>query len=171
MNKFHITGEATNIGEVHVIVDDAHVLGICLSHSRVERLCAHIEKYVGKAEFVPGANLLTQETLRQFNEYLSGRRKIFDLPIKITGTDYTLKILAEISQIPYGQLRSYMDVAMAVGNMACRAAGSAVGRNPLPVIIPCHRVIRSDGGIGGYGGIAGLPVKKQLLAIEGIFYK
>jgi len=105
---------------------------------------------------------------RELEEYFDGRRRSFDIELDwrlIRG--FTLKVLDQTNRIPFGETRSYAEMAVAAGSpRAFRAAGSALGANPIPIIIPCHRVLRSGGGIGGYGG--GLPVKRTLLGIEGI---
>lgn len=105
---------------------------------------------------------------RELDEYFHGRRRDFDLDLdwRLMG-GFTLKVLEQTNRIPFGETRSYAEMAALAGSpRAFRAAGSALGANPIPIIIPCHRVLRSGGGIGGYGG--GLPVKRTLLAIEGV---
>ena len=101
----------------------------------------------------------------QLDEYFSGKRKIFDLPIQQKGTDFQQKVWKELGQIPFGKTISYMKLAQKLGNVkAIRAAASANGRNELCIIVPCHRVIGSDGSLTGYAG--GLPRKKWLLDHE-----
>jgi len=103
----------------------------------------------------------------QLREYFAGKRRDFDLPLAPNGTVFQQRVWQALRAIPYGTLRSYGDVARAIGQpLAVRAVGQANGRNPLPIVIPCHRVIASDGSIGGYSG--GLTVKHQLLALEGV---
>lgn len=105
-------------------------------------------------------------TVRQLEEYLSGRRRAFDLPLAAAGTAFQQRVWAELSKIPFGETRSYSDVAAAIRNQkAIRAVGTANGRNPLSIIVPCHRVIAADGTLGGYAG--GLTVKTRLLQLEG----
>ena len=105
------------------------------------------------------------EAERQLDEYFSGVRKSFDLPIKLYGTDFQRAVLEELTKIPFGETRSYGDIAVAVGNpKAYRAVGNAVGRNPLLIIVPCHRVISGNGGIGGFS--ADMNIKKYLLNFE-----
>lgn len=102
----------------------------------------------------------------QLREYFAGRRREFELELAPYGTEFQLRVWQALCEIPYGALRSYGDVAHAVGQPgASRAVGQAVGSNPIPIVIPCHRVIASDGTIGGYSG--GLAIKHRLLAIEG----
>ena len=104
---------------------------------------------------------------RQLDEYFEGERRQFDLELdwRLSG-GFVRKVLEATWAIPFGQTRSYSEMATAAGSpRAFRAAGSALGANPIPVIVPCHRVLRSGGALGGYGG--GLPVKRQLLELEG----
>lgn len=109
---------------------------------------------------------LLAETVRQLDEYFAGKRHDFDLPLAPQGTPFQQKVWAALRQIPYGTTASYGQIAATMGNpKASRAVGMANNRNPIAIIIPCHRVIGSDGSLVGYGG--GLPIKKQLLELEG----
>lgn len=102
---------------------------------------------------------------QQLEEYFAGHRTRFDLPLVTHGTPFQLAVLQALQTIPYGETRSYRDLAQQLGNpRAVRAVGSANGRNPLPIVIPCHRVIGADGSLAGFGG--GLPVKRFLLQLE-----
>ena len=99
--------------------------------------------------------------------YFNGERVVFDLPLDLRGTEFQKAVWRAIYRIPYGRLSSYGRLAAAVGRpRAARAVGNAVGANPLALVIPCHRVIRSDGSLGGFGG--GLNLKRYLLSIEGV---
>ncbi|MEO5968791.1 MAG: methylated-DNA--[protein]-cysteine S-methyltransferase [Bdellovibrionia bacterium] len=112
----------------------------------------------------PQAKILAR-AVRQLNEYLDGKRREFDLPLNATGTDFQKQVWKELSRIPYGKTRSYRDIAQKIENdKAVRAVGTANGRNPLSIIVPCHRVIAADGTLGGYAG--GLEIKIQLLELE-----
>ena len=102
---------------------------------------------------------------RQLDEYFKGKRRVFDLKLAPHGTDFQLAVLEALQAIPYGQTRSYQDIAESIGKpKAVRAVGAANGRNPLPIIIPCHRVIGANGSLTGFGG--GLPAKRFLLELE-----
>ncbi len=102
---------------------------------------------------------------RQLGEYFSGKRKVFDLALEPHGTPFQLSVLEALLEIPYGETRSYLDIAERIGNpKAVRAVGSANGSNPIAVIIPCHRVIGSNGSLTGFGG--GLESKRYLLELE-----
>lgn len=106
-----------------------------------------------------------EEVLRQFAEYFSGKRQAFDLPYFATGTPFQLMVWEELLKIPYGETRSYWELAEAIGKpKAARAVGNALNANPVAIIIPCHRVIASGGKLGGFGG--GTELKRQLLELE-----
>lgn len=105
------------------------------------------------------------EARAQLTAYFAGARKEFDLPLQPTGTEFQLQVLSELQKIPYGTTTSYGDIAKRIGRpKAVRAVGAANGRNPIPIIIPCHRVVGSSGDLTGFGG--GLPTKEALLRLE-----
>jgi methylated-DNA-[protein]-cysteine S-methyltransferase len=108
------------------------------------------------------------ETRRELDLYFEGKLTEFDLPLDWRlSKDFRRRVLRAIARIPYGQTRSYTQMATSAGNgRAVRAAGTACGSNPLPLVVPCHRVLRSGGALGGYGG--GLPMKEGLLRLEGV---
>jgi methylated-DNA-[protein]-cysteine S-methyltransferase len=102
---------------------------------------------------------------QQLQEYFAGERKDFDLPLRLTGTEFQIQVLEELQRIPYGETSSYGEIAVRIGRpRATRAVGAANGRNPIPIIIPCHRVIGSSGDLTGFGG--GLDTKEALLRLE-----
>lgn len=117
---------------------------------------------------VPGAGenaSVLRGATEQLQAYFTGRLRTFTLPLRLDATPFARRVLAAVAAIPYGATRTYGQIAACVGNpRACRAVGSANHRNPLPIVIPCHRVIGSDGGLIGYGG--GLWRKQYLLALE-----
>ena len=104
---------------------------------------------------------------KQLNEYLAGTRTAFNLPLDLTrGTDFQRRVWRMLQTVPYGELRSYQGLAGRVGGKQyARAVGNAVGTNPLPIVIPCHRVVARNASLGGFSG--GLPTKRRLLALEG----
>jgi methylated-DNA-[protein]-cysteine S-methyltransferase len=105
------------------------------------------------------------EPLAQLAEYFAGERRVFELVLDHGGTPFQSAVWAELVRIPFGETRTYADVARAIGRpSATRAVGAANGTNPIPIVLPCHRVIGSDGQLTGYGG--GLPLKARLLAWE-----
>ena len=102
---------------------------------------------------------------RQLEEYFAGSRKDFDLPVILKGTEFQVAVLKALQQIPYGETVSYGDIARRIGRpKAVRAVGAANGRNPIPIVVPCHRVIGSSGDLTGFGG--GLDTKEALLRLE-----
>lgn len=115
-----------------------------------------------------GANMptaLTNEAANQVQEYLAGKRKEFDLPLDPRGTAFQQQVWDALRCIPYGETRSYQQVAQMLGKpQAMRAVGSANNKNPLPIVVPCHRVIGASGDLVGY--VAGLKIKKFLLDLE-----
>jgi len=103
--------------------------------------------------------------LRELNEYFAGERRDFSLPLDLRGTDFQLKCWHALLAIPYGETRSYRDIAQAIGHPhAYRAVGMSNNRNPVAIVVPCHRVIASSGSLCGYGG--GLDLKRKLLEME-----
>jgi methylated-DNA-[protein]-cysteine S-methyltransferase len=109
--------------------------------------------------------LLLKQGALELQEYLAGKRRRFDLPLLPRGTDFQQKVWGALLTIPYGAVCSYKDIAIAIGNeKACRAVGGANNKNPIAIMIPCHRVIGADGRLVGYAG--GLGIKEQLLKLE-----
>lgn len=144
----------TKIGAIYLIVSDDYLYGIFWNDQKITEKDPSLksQKILDKAE-------------KQVSEYLSGKRKTFDLPLKLEGTDFQKKVWAELAKIPYGETRSYKEIAIALKNInACRAVGTANGKNPISLIIPCHRVINEGGKLGGYAG--GLDIKEFLLSLE-----
>ncbi len=124
----------------------------------------HKQKY----KIMPSSRLsaIAEETSKQLNEYFKGRRKSFNIPFRLDMSPFYNKTLKEVSKIKYGQTASYMDIAKNAGNIrAVRAVGTANAKNPIVIMIPCHRIISGDGSLGGYGG--GLDKKLFLLRHEG----
>jgi methylated-DNA-[protein]-cysteine S-methyltransferase len=110
-------------------------------------------------------NPLLIEAVRQLQAYFAGQLRKFQLPLDIEGTDFQKRVWHELENIPFGETRSYSQIAAAIGSpRAVRAAGAANGANPVPIVVPCHRVIGAGGKLVGYGG--GLPLKKLLLELE-----
>ena len=118
------------------------------------------------SEGAPPTGLL-REAKAQLEEYFSGQRRVFDLPLRFGGTAFQHAVWEALLDIPYGETRSYGQIAAAIGRpKAVRAAGQAIGRNPISIIVPCHRVIGQNGTLTGFGG--GLPIKEKLLKGEGV---
>lgn len=107
------------------------------------------------------------EAARQLEDYFSGKRQDFELPLAPHGTPFQIKVWDAMRRIPFGETRSYADIAREIGCGASRPIGGACGRNPIPVIIPCHRILGSGNSFGGYSGLGGLETKRRLLRLEG----
>lgn len=125
---------------------------------------------VDRAGWVPGPEGAAAEIIataaRQLREYFDGTRRDFDLPLAPRGTEFQLRVWNALATIPFGATWSYGELARAIRKPdAMRAVGAANGRNPLPIVLPCHRVIGADGSLTGFGG--GLPIKEALLRLEG----
>lgn len=113
----------------------------------------------------PASRGLMAEVLRQLRAYFNGKLRRFDLPLDPQGTPFQLRVWKELQKIPYGETQSYLQIAQAIGKpTGSRAVGMANGRNPIPIVIPCHRVIGASGKLVGFGG--GLPTKQRLLLLE-----
>ena len=126
-----------------------------------EAINFEIEDYIKKE------TPLIKKAAAQLGEYFEGKRKNFDLPLSLHGTDFQLKVWKALQKIPYGKMTSYGEIARVIGNAAaCRAVGMANNRNPIAIVVPCHRVIGKDGSLTGYGG--GLDLKEKLLKLENV---
>ncbi len=149
----------TPVGRLHLYTDDKNVREIAFKEDPKHK------RYVG-CEIVEQKNLVMRQLMTQLNEYFKGRRHKFDLPLYIEGTSFQKKAWSYLASIPYGEIVSYSEQAKRMGHAkAVRAVGSANGRNNIPIVLPCHRVRRASGELGGYAG--GLDMKKRLLRIEG----
>jgi methylated-DNA-[protein]-cysteine S-methyltransferase len=124
--------------------------------------------YFGKqahTDYTKTETPLIKKTAAQIEEYLAGKRKQFTIPTALHGTEFQMAVWRALQNIPYGETRSYKEIAAFIGRpKALRAVGMANNRNPISIIVPCHRVIGSDGSLTGYGG--GLPLKQRLLELE-----
>ena len=146
----------TIVGQVYIIADEDAI---------VEIQFAQENKSLGNAK--RQETPLLHEAKRQLEEYFAGQRASFSLPLNPQGTEFQKKVWQQLEAIPYGETRSYGQIAAAVGNpKACRAVGGANHNNPIAIVIPCHRVIGANGKLTGYGG--GLDIKEKLLKLEGI---
>jgi methylated-DNA-[protein]-cysteine S-methyltransferase len=147
------------IGPMTVVAQDDRVVGVYMDDAR------HLPP---AAQFgVPdtGANPILREAARQLDEYFDGERTEFDLPLAAEGTPFQRRVWAALCEIPYGETVSYGELARRIGQpTASRAVGLANGKNPISIVVPCHRVIGSSGKLIGYGG--GLDRKQMLLELE-----
>lgn len=137
-------------------------LGIVAENGAITQL--FFAKDPGTDQLGPDTSLL-KRAAAQLDEYFAGQRRAFELPLAPKGTEFQQQVWQALLTIPYGQTRSYKQIAEQTGRAkACRAVGLANNRNPISIVIPCHRVVGSNGSLVGYGG--GLPVKQRLLDLE-----
>lgn len=145
----------TPIGRLRLVSDGAHITAIAFPQHAGE-----------PGDDRPCSDPALAACAAQLSEYFQGRRQRFDLPLAPRGTPFQQAVWQALRDIPYGELRSYRDVAEALHNpRAVRAVGAANARNPIPIVVPCHRVIGSDGSLTGFAG--GLAMKRALLELEG----
>jgi methylated-DNA-[protein]-cysteine S-methyltransferase len=154
----------------------ARFMTICYLESPVGRLAieADHDAVTGVRWASPGERTsdkadspVLKEAARQLDRYFAKKLKRFDLPLAQRGTDFQKRVWAAMRDIPYGETATYGGMAMALGS-GPRPVGMACARNPIPIIVPCHRVLGSGGKEGGFSGGKGLPTKRQLLALEGV---
>jgi methylated-DNA-[protein]-cysteine S-methyltransferase len=149
------------VGILKIVVNDHALLAILWENEKLGRI-----RLDSMLEERGNARILEAE--KQLNDYFSRRRKVFDIPVETIGTPFQQKVWEALRKIPYGTTCSYKDIALKIGHPnAVRAVGTAIGRNPISIMIPCHRVIASDGSLAGFAG--GLDRKKMLLDIESSF--
>ena len=142
----------TILGDVFIAEEDGFIINLYIREN--------IE-----GDYVEKETELISEAYRQLDEYLKGERKEFELPLKAEGTQFQMSVWNALTKIPYGETRSYTDIAVAINNeKAMRAVGNANNKNPIPIFIPCHRVIGANGKLVGFG--CGLDIKEILLDIE-----
>jgi methylated-DNA-[protein]-cysteine S-methyltransferase len=156
----------TPVGPVLIVVTDQGVAEISyLAHRAPQDAIREIEQ---RGILAHERQPAVVPVIDQLNQYFDGRLRTFHVPVDLYGvTDFTKKVLTATNQVPYGSYRTYGEIAKAIGSAgSSRAVGNALGRNPVPVIIPCHRIIRSDGSMGWYTG--GPDIKRKLLDIEGV---
>jgi methylated-DNA-[protein]-cysteine S-methyltransferase len=140
-------------------------LGVAEENDAITRV--FFSKVKNLAGFEKAETPLIKKAASQLEEYFKTQRESFDLPLRLEGTEFQRKVWEALLNIPFGESRSYKDIADSIGNpKACRAVGMANNRNPIVIIVPCHRVIGKDGSLTGYGG--GLKVKQYLLNLEDI---
>ncbi len=165
MDQIHISYHKTKIGE---FILGSYENKLCILDYRYRKMRTRLDNRIKKglkAQYLEKEDELIAKTKKQLDEYLQGERKKFDIPLLIVGSDFQKQVWEELLKVPYGQTISYLDLAKKIDNpKAVRAVANANGANAIAIIIPCHRVIESNGGLGGYAG--GLGAKKKLLNIE-----
>ncbi|MBZ4187531.1 methylated-DNA--[protein]-cysteine S-methyltransferase [Niabella beijingensis] len=157
MEQYFYKEVASPTGPLRLIATAAHLVGVQWRTG---------EKYVSGEQFVKEElHPLLLETERQLDDYFSGKRKLFELPVMLTGSDFQKKVWELLADIPFGKTISYGEMARRIGDIkTVRAVGGALNKNPVPIIIPCHRVIGADGKMIGFGG--GVQRKTYLLNLE-----
>ncbi len=165
MNKINIQYYKSKIGE---LIIGSYENKLCLLDFRYRRMRStvdnRIKKYL-KTDFIERKDGIILETEKQIEAYFSEKKKDFDIPLLMLGTDFQKQVWDELLKVKYGETATYLDIAKRIGKpRAVRAVASANGANAIALIIPCHRIIETNGGIGGYGG--GVDVKKRLLKLE-----
>jgi len=160
----HYASLSAPIGRVLVAVGDAGIVRVRFRQSEAA-FVAELERQLGVRPVRSASQ--TADVVAQLRAYFAGRRRRFDVPVDLSHvTPFVRRVLTATMEVPAGNLVSYGDIARRIGQpRGSRAVGQALGRNPIPIVIPCHRVVASGGGIGGYGG--GLAMKKRLLRLEG----
>lgn len=143
---------------------------LCLCDWRYRKMRESVDNRIKtglKAEFKQEESTVVEKTKQQLNEYFDRKRTSFDIPLKLVGTQFQKQVWNELQQIPHGETDSYLGLSKKLGNVkAIRAVAAANGANALSILIPCHRIIGSDGSLVGYAG--GLSAKEKLLDLEGV---
>ena len=147
-------------GQIHVVMDEMGVRELILTSGQWD-------DYVAGHGEMKRDLALCRNAVKELDEYFLGKRLEFTVPLSIEGTDFCKKVWQELQSIPFGETRSYADIALAIGKpKACRAVGQANRKNPIPILIPCHRVIGKHGDLTGYCGTGHLEIKEYLLQME-----
>ena len=143
---------------------------LCLLDFRYRKMRKTVDERIKKglnAKFAENNTEIIEKTLSELDEYFHGNRKVFDVPLKMVGTDFQKRVWEALLRVPFGTTSTYLQLAKNIKNeKAVRAVAAANGANSMSIIIPCHRIIGSNGKLVGYAG--GLPIKKQLLKLEQI---
>lgn len=146
------------VGRLRLIASEGALVGIWFEYGRDATRAA--------GALTRGSNAIIERTRTQLEEYFAGTRRAFDLPLEPRGTEFQRRVWLRLTHIAYGETTTYGALATDLGNAkGSRAVGLANGSNPIPIVIPCHRVIGADGSLTGFGG--GLPIKARLLELEG----
>lgn len=164
MKTLYLNSFKTSFGTVRTAATNKGLALIALPGESKNCFDDRIEDLFHDHELDQGGEI-NRKAEKQITAYLAGKLTKFDLPLEVVGTSFQKKALRYVARIPYGKTRTYGEIARSIGSPgAARAVGSANARNNLPLVIPCHRVVATNG-LGGYGG--GLPLKKKLLKLEG----
>ena len=165
MNKISIQYYQSPVGEILL---GSYNGKLCLADWKYRKMRTTIDTRIQKglkAEYVEQSSEVIEKIITQMKEYFAGERKDFDIPLLMVGTEFQKSVWEGLIEIPYGTTASYLELSKNIGNeKAVRAVASANGANAISIMIPCHRIIGSDGALTGYAG--GLDVKKKLLELE-----
>jgi len=154
------------VGRILTACQDDHIVRIILPRETPEKSLLILKEEFPDSGIKKDSGPFT-EIFSQFENYFSGSRTSFNLPLLARGTDFQKRVWDAIATVPYGQTASYKELAANIQSIkASRAVGNACNANPLPIVVPCHRIISSSGKIGGFGG--GIPMKLKLLRMEGV---
>jgi methylated-DNA-[protein]-cysteine S-methyltransferase len=156
MNTVFYTEIESPIGPLLLTMEQEHLTNVCMNQQK--------RSVEVRPEWIPNERSFLA-IAKQLGEYFRGKRQVFDIPLRLAGTDFQRSVWDELRSIPYGATTTYGEIANRIGNpKAVRAVGLANGQNPIPIIIPCHRIIGSNGKLTGFGG--GLEKKAFLLQLE-----
>ncbi len=147
----------TDIGEIGIADDGVAITNLFFPIEQGQAVLAQAER---------AETPLIRQAFQQLTEYFAGTRTVFSVPLCAEGTAYQKRVWHELTKIPYGETRSYKQIAEGMGGSFSRAVGNANGKNPISIFIPCHRVVGADGSLRGYAG--GVHTKRALLKLEGI---
>ena len=164
MEILHTAEFETPVGTMRVASSETGLAWVGLPRSSGRGLAGWLARHAPEAR-CRDAWEPNRGAVAQIVEFLEGKRRAFDLPLDLRATPFQRAVYEAVARIPYGDVRSYAEIARDIGRpTALRAVGAANGANPLPLVVPCHRVVQSGGRLGGYGG--GTALKKRLLAME-----
>lgn len=150
----------TKLGQMWAAFSDVGIVKLCINNTEMKE---YIQKHKVKVvDYSKEKEIL----LKELNSFFTGKTKSFNIPLDLRGTDFQLHVWNELAKVPYGEVRTYKDISIKIGcPKGYRAVGMANNRNPIPIIIPCHRIIGHNGDLVGFGG--GMDYKVRLLEIEG----
>jgi len=169
MEKISIKSILTPIGTINIFILYSSIIFIQLKTDSEIYIKKYLDKWIGDyyIDEADNENKVLNQAYKQLDEYFNNKRTVFELDIKPFGTEFQKRVWDSVYKIKYGQTASYKEITLNAGYLnAYRAAGAAIGANPIPIIIPCHRIIGSDGSLTGFRG--GLDTKRKLLKLEGL---
>lgn len=163
-SKIFYTLMDSSIGRLVIASTDRGLIRIMLPGEKNSDSIARLQEAYTSEALVEDCDK-NKNAVKQLREYFEGTRTVFTLALELRGTEFQKSVWRTVARVPYGQTKSYGDIAREIAKpKACRAVGAANGANPIPIVIPCHRIIGSDGSMTGFGG--GIPLKEKLLRME-----